>query len=152
MDKAKDKTERYKLKDELSTVFTSSKPGLTGGAVGAVVGGWAASKAQVAYGKGEKNPSNSTLLTLLGAAVGGLAVNAAVEKWEESKTDVVPKQGERDEKFDSGSERGGSQRGGQRAGGGRSEMGGQSESGGGRRRGKSNRESKVYDNDSDGHY
>jgi hypothetical protein len=80
IDKARDKAHRYKLKEEVDGMFTKSKEGLAGGAVGALVGGWAARKAQEAKGK-EKHPA-SPLLTLLGAAVGGMAVNAIIEKYE----------------------------------------------------------------------
>lgn len=91
VEQAKDKAHRYGLKDELNGVFTKSKAGLAGGAVGAVVGGWAAQKAQVATGRDRdgrekgKGKAANDLLTLLGAAVGGLAVNAVIEKLEEAK-------------------------------------------------------------------
>ena len=150
MDRVKDRAERYKLKDEMGSVFTTSKPGLAGGAVGAIIGGWAAKKAQIAYGK-EKNGSTNNLVTLLGAAVGGLAANVVVDKWEESRENAAAQQGEWDEKFGDGDERAGSQRGDSPRGRtGRSERGGQSESGGGMRKTRSNRDSKVYDSDSDG--
>jgi len=48
MGKAGDKEHRYGLKDQVNAVFTKSKEGLTGGAVGTIVGGWAAQKAQQA--------------------------------------------------------------------------------------------------------
>ena len=86
LDKVRDKAHRYGLKEEVEGFFTKSKEGLAGGAVGALVGGWAAHKAQIVQGR-EKH-SSSPLLTLLGAAVGGLAVNAVVDKWEESKKDL----------------------------------------------------------------
>jgi hypothetical protein len=147
MDRMKDRAEKYKLKDEMGSVFTTSKPGMAGGAVGAIIGGWAAKKAQIAYGK-EKKGSTSNLVTLLGAAVGGLAVNVVVDKWEESRETAAQQQGDWDKKFDNGDERAGSQRGDSPRGGTR---GGQSESGGGRRKTRSNRGSKVYDSDSDGY-
>src|ERR1019366_7252507 len=88
MAKAKDLEHRYGLKDEVNDVLTTSKAGLTGGAIGAVVGGWAANKAQIAYGKdkprGEHEGSNP-LLTLLGAAAGGLAVDLLVARYEDKK-------------------------------------------------------------------
>jgi hypothetical protein len=151
MDRMKDRTERYKLKDEMGSVFTTSKPGMAGGAVGAIIGGWAAKKAQIAYGR-EKNGSTNNLVTLLGAAIGGLGVNVVVDKWEESRENATAEQGEWDDKFGNRDETGGSQKGGdiQRGGAGRSERGGQSESGSGRRKTRSNRDSKVYDSDSDG--
>ncbi|KAH8651838.1 hypothetical protein BGZ60DRAFT_436419 [Tricladium varicosporioides] len=68
-------------------LFTSSKAGLTGGAVGALIGGWAAQKAHVNYRDGDKGDGGGhTVMTLLGAAMGGLAVNAVVEKVEERKS------------------------------------------------------------------
>lgn len=115
VDKARDKAHRYKLKEEIEGSFTKSKAGLGGAAVGAVVAGWAASKAQVGYQKdgGRKDPN--PLVTLLGAAVGGLAVNAIVEKYEESKRDTDDKQDAYNEKWgvrngDTRSEGGKSQR------------------------------------------
>ncbi|TVY49950.1 hypothetical protein LOCC1_G000493 [Lachnellula occidentalis] len=91
-EQVKDRAHRYGLKDELNGVFTKSKAGLTGGAVGAVVGGWAAQKAQAATGRDRdakgKGKAANDLLTLLGAAVGGLAVNAVIEKLEEAKEDA----------------------------------------------------------------
>lgn len=96
VEQARDKAHRYGLKDEFD-VFTKSKAGLTGGAVGAVVGGWAAHKAQVAK-KGKQDTND--LLTLLGAAVGGLAVNAVVDRWEGSRRDTEEKQERWDEKWD----------------------------------------------------
>jgi hypothetical protein len=152
MDRVKDRADRYKLKDEMSSIFTTSKPGMAGGAVGAVIGGWAAKKAQIAYGK-EKNGSTNNLVTLLGAGVGALAVNVVVDKWEESRETAAQQQGEWDDKFGNGDETGGSQKGSdsQRGGDGRSERRGQSESGGGRRKTRSNRGSKAYDSDSDGY-
>jgi uncharacterized membrane protein YeaQ/YmgE (transglycosylase-associated protein family) len=151
MDRVKDRAERYKLKDDMGSVFTTSKPGMAGGAVGAIIGGWAAKKAQIAYGK-EKKGSTSNLVTLLGAAVGSLAVNVVVDKWEESRETAAQQQGEWDDKVENGDETGGSQKGidSQGGGAGRSERGGQSESGGGRRKTRSNRDSRVYDSDSDG--
>ena len=146
----KDRAERYKLKDEMGSVFTTSKPGMAGGAVGAIIGGWAAKKAQIAYGT-EKNGSTNNLVTLLGAGMGALAVNVVVDKWEESRENTAAQQGEWDEKFGDGDERARGQRGDSSGGGtGRSERGGQSESGGGRRKTRSKRGSKVYDSDSGG--
>ncbi|KAF4630347.1 hypothetical protein G7Y89_g7794 [Cudoniella acicularis] len=54
IDRARDKAHRYHLKDDKHNVFTTSTAGLTGGAVGALLGGWAAQKAQVAYGRDRK--------------------------------------------------------------------------------------------------
>ncbi|KAF4633718.1 hypothetical protein G7Y89_g4396 [Cudoniella acicularis] len=76
-------TTNPRRKDEL---FSSSKAGLTGGAVGALLGGWAAQKAHISYGERDrKGEGGHTVMTLLGAAMGGLAVNAVVEKVEERK-------------------------------------------------------------------
>jgi hypothetical protein len=100
LDKARDRAHRYGLKEEVEGLFTKSKEGLAGGAVGALVGGWAAHKAQEA--KGREKHSSSPLLTLLGAAVGGLAVNAVIDKYEESRKDTAGKQEKWDEKFDRG--------------------------------------------------
>jgi uncharacterized membrane protein YgcG len=149
MDRVKARTERYKLKDEMGSVLTTSKPGMAGGAVGAIIGGWAAKKAQIAYGR-EKNGSTNNLVTLLGAAAGGLVVNIVVDKWEESRENATTEQSVWDDKFGNRDESGGSQKGSdsQRGGAGRSERGGQSEGGGGRRKTRSNRDSKVYDSDS----
>ncbi|KAL2068839.1 hypothetical protein VTL71DRAFT_15177 [Oculimacula yallundae] len=100
-DKAKDAAHRYKLKEDMNNVFTASKVGLTGGAVGAVVGGWAAQKAQIGYRKeGHKNDPNP-LLTLIGATVGGLAVNAVVDKWQDGKKETAKKQGKWENKYGS---------------------------------------------------
>jgi len=104
VDNARDKAHRYGLKDEITDVFSSSKAGLAGGAVGAVVGGWAAQEAQVAMGKdggGRKDKcATSAVLTLLGAAVGGLAVNALVDRYEDGKKEAKEKQEKWDEKWD----------------------------------------------------
>jgi hypothetical protein len=114
IDKARHTAHRYGLKDEIEGAFTKSKAGLGGAAVGAVVAGWAANKAQIGYVKdgGKKDPN--PLFTLLGAAVGGLAVNAIVEKYEESKRDTDDKQDQYNEKWgkngDTRSEGGKSQR------------------------------------------
>jgi hypothetical protein len=104
VDSARDKAHRYGLKEELSDVFTTSKAGLAGGAVGAVVGGWAAQKAQVATGKdggGRKDKSGTNaVLTLLGAAVGGLAVNAIIDKYEDGKRETKEKQEKWEDKWE----------------------------------------------------
>lgn len=100
LDRARDKAHRYGVKEEVEGLFTKSKEGLAGGAVGALVGGWAAHKAQEA--KGREKHSSSPLLTLLGAAVGGLAVNAVIDKWEDGKKETSEKQEKWDDKFDRG--------------------------------------------------
>jgi hypothetical protein len=96
-DRARDKAHRYGLKEEVGGFFTKSKEGLAGGAVGALVGGWAAHKAQEA--KGREKHGSSPLVTLLGAAVGGLAVNAVIDKWEDGKKDTSEKQEKWNEKW-----------------------------------------------------
>lgn len=98
LDKARDKAHRYGVKEEVEGLFTKSKEGLAGGAVGALVGGWAAHKAQEA--KGREKHKTSSLVTLLGAAVGGLAVNAIIEKYEDGKKDTSDKQDKRNDKHD----------------------------------------------------
>jgi len=102
LDRARHRAHRYGVKEEVEGFFTKSKEGLAGGAVGALVGGWAAHKAQEARGR-EKH-SSSPLVTLLGAAVGGLAVNAIVDKYEDGKKDTSEKQEKWTEKY--GGERG----------------------------------------------
>jgi uncharacterized protein YcfJ len=102
VDKVREKAHRYGLKDEVKGVFTQSKEGLAGSAVGALVGGWAAQKAQQATGR-DKHAA-SPLLTVLGAAIGGLAVNAVVEKYEESLEDTNVLQAKWNEKFNRGAD------------------------------------------------
>ncbi|KAE8453542.1 hypothetical protein EG329_010403 [Mollisiaceae sp. DMI_Dod_QoI] len=114
VDRARHTAHRYGLKDEIENNFTKSKAGLAGGAVGAVVAGWAANKAQIGYSKGRKTEANP-LVTLLGAAVGGLAVNAIVDKYEEAKDATAENQEKWEKKYgsdrdDSRSEGGRSQR------------------------------------------
>ncbi|KAF8864729.1 hypothetical protein BDZ45DRAFT_490866 [Acephala macrosclerotiorum] len=99
IDKARHTAHRYGLKDEIEGNFTKSKAGLAGGAVGAVVAGWAANKAQIGYSKGRPKEPNA-LVTLLGAAVGGLAVNAIVDKYEDGKKDAKDKSEKWDDKYD----------------------------------------------------
>lgn len=102
MAKAKDIEQRYGLKEEVNDVLTTSKAGLTGGAIGAVVGGWAANKAQIAYGKdkpGKGHEDSNPLLTLLGAAAGGLAVDVLVARYEDKKEEAKVKEKKWDKKF-----------------------------------------------------
>ncbi|RDW85679.1 hypothetical protein BP5796_04004 [Coleophoma crateriformis] len=78
------------LEDKLGEVFTDSNIGLGAGVLGAVVGGWATSKAQVAGGvdkvdSSKRRNQSNTLMTVLGAAAAGLAANALVDRWEENK-------------------------------------------------------------------
>lgn len=68
------------MKSEKKDLFTDTPTGLAGGAVGALVGGLAAQKAQK-----DRRDDPDVVLTLLGAAVGGLAVNAVVGKGEDKK-------------------------------------------------------------------
>jgi hypothetical protein len=54
VDQAKDKAHRYGLKDELGDVFTKSKAGLAGGAVGAVCGRVGGAEGAGCDGEGSK--------------------------------------------------------------------------------------------------
>ncbi|PQE23193.1 hypothetical protein CJF31_00006893 [Rutstroemia sp. NJR-2017a BVV2] len=98
----RDKAHRYGVKEEIKDVFTDSPKGLAGGAIGALVGGWAAEKLQEAQtGKSESERSGrSRLITLLGAAAGGLAVNAVVDKWQDDKKKTDKNQQQWDDKWD----------------------------------------------------
>lgn len=102
--KSKDVAHRHGLKEEVEGFFTKSPAGITGGVAGALVGGWAAKKAQVASGREGKHGSNP-LLTLLGAAAGGLAVNAVIDKFEDRKKETAAKEEAWEEKWGSGDER-----------------------------------------------
>ncbi|KAH6679769.1 hypothetical protein B0J14DRAFT_306140 [Halenospora varia] len=83
LDNTREKLHKYKLKEEMEGYFSTSTPALTGSAVGALVGGWASHKAQVARGRDKKGGGTSNaFLTLLGAAAGGLAVDAVVNQWK----------------------------------------------------------------------
>jgi hypothetical protein len=117
---------KYHIKEEVSDVLTTSNRGIAGSAIGAVVGGWVANKAQVAYGKENhhKNKFHETnpLLTLLGAAVGGLAIDAAVAKWEEAQSDPDVRQKKSNDKY--------SKKGSESADGGRERAKDQGRSGG----------------------
>lgn len=75
----------HHLKDEVAGQFTKSKEGLAGGALGALVAGWATHKVLESKGKG--NDDADKAWTLLGAAVGGLAVNSIVDKLEDRRED-----------------------------------------------------------------
>lgn len=90
--------QKHGFKDEIGHVFTKSPAGITGGVVGALVGGWVAKKAQVGSGREGKHHSNA-LITLLGAAAGGLAVNAVIDKFEDRKKERAG-----EEKWGSGDE------------------------------------------------
>ncbi|PQE33182.1 hypothetical protein CJF32_00003714 [Rutstroemia sp. NJR-2017a WRK4] len=98
----REKAHRYGVKEEIKDVFTDSPKGLAGGAIGALVGGWAAEKLQEAQtGKSESERSGrSRLITLLGAAAGGLAVNAVVDKWQDDKKKTDRNQQQWDDKWD----------------------------------------------------
>ncbi|RDW75149.1 hypothetical protein BP6252_06291 [Coleophoma cylindrospora] len=78
------------LEDKIGEVFTDSNIGLGASVLGAVVGGWATSKAQIAGGvdkveSSKRRNQSNTLMTVLGAAAAGLAANALVDRWEENK-------------------------------------------------------------------
>lgn len=133
LDRAVAKSRKYKLKEEIEGSFSKTQVGLGSAAVGAIVGGWAADKAQVGYAKGKK-PKANPLLTALGAAAAGLAVNALVEKWEESKEDAKSDGKDYDDEFGKGGDRGNDS--------GRASDGGRS-----RRSGRSRRDSRGYDSD-----
>ncbi|CAL3962457.1 hypothetical protein PZA11_000390 [Diplocarpon coronariae] len=105
-DRARNTAHRYKLKEEMNDLFTGSTAGLTGGAVGAVVGGWAAQKAQIGYTKNRYKHDPNPFLTLIGATVGGLAVNAAVDKWQDGKKAEEKKERIVEEKYRSEDESG----------------------------------------------
>jgi len=87
-----------RLEKKGDKVFSDSPVGLSAGALGAVVGGWAARQATAKGGDkngrrgSEGGGRGNTLGTVFGAAVGGLVANAVAEKWEESR-----KRGERGE-------------------------------------------------------
>ena len=104
--KSKDAAHRYGLKEEVEGFFTKSPAGITGGVAGALVGGWAAKKAQVASGR-EGHHGTNPLLTLLGAAAGGLAVNAVIDKFEDRKKEAAAKQEAWEDKWGSEDERDG---------------------------------------------
>ncbi|KAG9239182.1 hypothetical protein BJ875DRAFT_244650 [Amylocarpus encephaloides] len=108
IDKMKDKERRYEVKEELDGMFTSSKKGLAGSAVGAAVGGWAAHKGQEAYGRDKTGHdgegTTNGFVTMLGAAAGGLVTDFIINKYElaNDKTDSKQarwekKWGDRDE-------------------------------------------------------
>lgn len=105
MSKSKDAAHRYGLKEEVEGFFTKSPAGITGGVAGALVGGWAAKKAQIASGREGKHHGTNPLLTLLGAAAGGLAVNAVIDKFEDRKKETAAKEEAWEEKWGSGDER-----------------------------------------------
>lgn len=98
----RDKAHRYEAKHEIKNMFSDSTKGLAGGAIGALVGGWATEKFQESRtGRSDsEHSSRSRLITLLGAAAGGLAVNAVVDKWEDGKKKTDEKQQEWNEKWD----------------------------------------------------
>ena len=81
------------IKEEVSDQFTKSKEGLAGGALGALVAGWATHKALESKGRGHGDADKAW--TLLGAAVGGLAVNSIVDKWEDRKEEKRENEKER---------------------------------------------------------
>ncbi|QSZ36195.1 hypothetical protein DSL72_007320 [Monilinia vaccinii-corymbosi] len=100
----KDRAERYGLKGEVKGLFTDSPKGLAGGAVGALVGGWATEKLQEAQtGRDRKDMGDrAKIYTLLGAAAGGLIMNAVVDRWQDGKEETKEKQRKWDEKYTDG--------------------------------------------------
>lgn len=103
-EKVRDTAHRYGLKEEIEKNFTKTPAGITGGVVGAVVGGWAARKMQTARDGGHHGKTSHAAVTLLGAAVGGLAVNAIIDKWEDKKLKTEEKQDKWEEKYGARSE------------------------------------------------
>lgn len=97
--KERHKSHRHGLKEEIEKNFTKSPAGITGGALGAVLGGWAAKKAQTATGRDSKHKGSNKAVTLLGAAVGGLAVNAIIDKWEAGKAKTEEKEAKWEDKY-----------------------------------------------------
>ncbi|ESZ92030.1 hypothetical protein SBOR_7596 [Sclerotinia borealis F-4128] len=84
--KDKDRAERYGLKDEVKGLFTDSPKGLAGGAIGALVGGWATEKFQKGRGRERRDMGDrAKVITLLGAVAGGLVGNAVVDRWEDGR-------------------------------------------------------------------
>ncbi|KAF7858907.1 hypothetical protein EAF04_008948 [Stromatinia cepivora] len=104
MENIKDRADRYGLKEEVKGLFTDSPKGLAGGAIGALVGGWAAEKFQEAQtGRDRKDMGDrAKIYTLLGAAAGGLMVNAVVDRWEDGKEETRVRQRRWEEKFPEG--------------------------------------------------
>ncbi|KAK6599143.1 hypothetical protein H4I96_08347 [Botrytis cinerea] len=100
----KDRAERYGVKDEVKGLFTDSPQGLAGGAIGALVGGWATEKFQESQsGKDRKDMGDrAKIITLLGAAAGGLVANAVVDKWQDGKEETKKKQKKWDKKYPDG--------------------------------------------------
>ncbi|EDN99333.1 predicted protein [Sclerotinia sclerotiorum 1980 UF-70] len=108
MENIKDRADRYGLKSEAKGLFTDSSKGLAGGAIGALLGGWAAEKLQEAQtGRDRKDLGDrGKIYTLIGAAAGGLVVNAVVERWEDGKGEGKGRgeKGERERERDGRSE------------------------------------------------
>ncbi|TEY73164.1 hypothetical protein BOTCAL_0082g00150 [Botryotinia calthae] len=109
----KDRAERYGVKDEVKGLFTDSPQGLAGGAIGALVGGWAAEKFQESQtGKDRKDMGDrAKIIKLLGAAAGGLVANAVVDKWQDGKEETKEKQKKWDKKYPDGKTDGNGERG-----------------------------------------
>ncbi|KAJ8062793.1 hypothetical protein OCU04_008050 [Sclerotinia nivalis] len=104
MENIKDRADRYGVKNEVKGIFTDSPKGLAGGAIGALVGGWAAEKLQEAQtGRDRKDMGDrAKIYTLLGAGAGGLVVNAVVDRWEDGKEETRVRQRRWEEKFPEG--------------------------------------------------
>ncbi|KAA8565502.1 hypothetical protein EYC84_009361 [Monilinia fructicola] len=80
----RDRADRYGLKDEVRGLFTDSPRGLAGGALGALVGGWATEKLQEAQTGRDRRAmgDRAKVYTLLGAAAGGWSRTRCVDKWQ----------------------------------------------------------------------
>lgn len=104
LSKGSERGGHHNLKDEVAGQFTKSKEGLAGGALGALVAGWATHKALESKGRGRDDADKAW--TLLGAAVGGLAVNSIVDKWEDRKDEKRDERRDGEKGRSGGSERG----------------------------------------------
>ncbi|KAI9640624.1 hypothetical protein NHQ30_010923 [Ciborinia camelliae] len=94
-------------KDEVRGLFTDSGAGIAGGAIGALVGGWATGKfCEARVGRERERErergERARILTLLGAAAGGLVANAVVDRWQDGKEVAREKQKSWDERFPDG--------------------------------------------------
>lgn len=100
----RDRADRYGLKDEVRGLFTDSPRGLAGGALGALVGGWATEKLQEAQTGRDRRAmgDRAKVYTLLGAAAGGLVANAVVDKWQGGREEARQRRAE--EKYPDGTE------------------------------------------------
>lgn len=110
---SRDHGHRHGFKEEIEKNFTKSPAGITGGVAGAIIGGWAAKKAQTASGRDRHGKGSSAAITVLGAALGGLAVNAIIDKMQDRKHET----GRKEEKWEQqwGSEDEGDESNGERS-------------------------------------